>query len=719
VQTSIDESAFWSVGDLTVSGLPAGGTATISYPTTNAAGQDYDSADGLDGDTNLAESITDVRADVAGNPDLLCFFDSNPRDEYVPPDVNACYRVTARDASAPDYSITVDVRQGAQNTGWTQALRDIQAGTLGAAVIAGQRTVDVGAAFADATAAERAIGKWIRFEAGTSAALHGRAYRILAAADNASNDTVTLVDLRGVAEAHSAGDAWTIEVQGWNTGDPFYLMIPIRVTSATALATSNTDSPVLLNGVVSMSGVFFDGVSVVEVGLTSGSVEPATVISKFSDIVMFDPENPTSVALKIGSPDPATLSKIRISGCGTATCTTHGIVVYRGVGGTIEDSVFRYLGDDCIGLVNGSVAYGTATSTYVARRTRCEFMDQGSGGSINHFENNNLGTTTFAADGASCVRCATNDTSGGFASLFGVSSGAATFAEVTTIYAAGSHNNGGAGSGTSFRNLASYGALRTGSSAETIIGPGSVDHFVVRGANAVSTGAMALMGGSGGVSIRNGLILDSTAESGGLYAFNVTDGSYSNVAIANLNRGANSNTGVFRWSAAPSAAVTIDRVAIIMQPRRLTVGWAAYFRDAAGVAYPNLTLSNLLLVGLHDFGGATVSAALRGAGSGWWDSISGAVCTFDNETDYLTGSGSIPNPTPWTETRNRAIGGAPTYVMTGNGSVLAGIAGCGVKGGAGAPGLSKLTWGQKVNQLPMERATDAATAGGGWLPKAY
>lgn len=709
VLSDFSRTAFHTVGDLTEASLPAGSTATISYPTTSADGQDYDSANGVDGDSYLSTSLTDINA-TAGNSDVLCFFDPAPTDEYVPPDVSACYKVTAIDGNPTGgMSIGVSVRQGAIDSGWTLARRDIIAGTLGAAIVPGQSTgINVGAAFADSTAAADAIGRWIRFENGTSAWMLSHAYRIMAATDNGSNDTVTLVDLRGVEEAHAAGDAWRMDLQGWGVGDPFFVMVPVRLTSATA---ATTDSPVLLNGTVSVRGTLFDGTSHVNVGRTAGAAAVATTaITEFRDVWILDPDNSTSSALLWQAPSLATIERLGITGNMTGN-TTHGVAAYKSV--SITDSLVRFHGDDCHSTPADDVAM-TIT------RARCECKNATGGNSTNLIGNNGQAGVTLVVNGGSVVRGATVDYSGGILAC-GAATSPCTLSDTTSI--------GGSaqivGGATTYKytvtasNIALYGSTGAASGSDALAISGNVNHFILRSAS-IAYGDF--IGGEGAAQ-RNGLIIDASSTASGLGGVRASAGAtLENVGFVNVNHSDAASSAILRWSSPPSAVVSMKRISLVWNPRALTIGWSNAIQSTGTWAGEGrITFDSLLVSGFHDFAGTRNVAALRGNQKEFWtDNVwVGTQCFFGNETDFSLGSGTV-DPTPFVEIRDRSLGlVSPVSVQTASGTVVAGLAGCGIAGGAQAPGLSKLTWGQKVNRLPIERASSASSGGGGWLPRAF
>lgn len=703
---------FWQVGEITEASWPAGGTGTITYPTTATAGHDYDSANGVDGDTNIAESIAEVTTS-----DVICFFDPDTADEYVPADVSACYKISAVDAAAADYSISVNLRQGAQdNASWPLARRDIQVGTLGADVIRGQMTLNLGAAFADAAAAAAIAGRWIRLEDAASGIFAGRAYRILTAADNGSDDTVTIIDLRGVGDAHAAGDAWAIESQGWVKGDPFYIMVPVRITSATAAL---TDSPVILNGSITVRGVVFDTVQSVTVGVSAGVPLLTASLSEFRDVWIIDPSNATSSALSVGVAG-ALLERVSITGNDASVNTTHGFEFYEQVPVTLRDALCRYLGDDCLGYINN--ASGEAATTFNGVRIRSEYAENATGGSTNVAEAQNSGTNnlTYKLSGISCVRCTTDDASGG---LFAVGS-----ATTSTVTADGVTWIGGRGKlsvGTNPGRLTATNVSGYGHVMKTVAGValgGNLDGFVFRGGDGTTADIIGAIGALG-VTVKNGLVLDTIWSSNTLAVVApLANSTFENIAFVNVNRTPALNTGVFRWSGDPGGAVRLENISVVWNPRYATVGFQNAIRDNGSGAWSNVTFKNLLFSGLHDFAGTNAQAAIRGGSASFWsgNTWSGKMCFYGNEADL---NGSIPAPTPFDEVRDRPFGWtAVTTVLTQAGSVIAGINDCGVKGGAQAPGLKRLTWGQMVNQLPVERATalaPGAGGGGGGIPRAF
>ena len=703
-------SDFWQVGEITEARWPAGGTGTITYPTTATAGHDYDSANGVDGDTNIAESIAEVTTS-----DAICFFDPDTADEYVPADVNACYKVSAVDAAAADYSISVDLRQGAQdNASWPLAKRDIQVGTLGADVIRGQMTLNLGAAFADAAAAAAIVGRWIRLEDGASGVFAGRAYRIITAADNGSDDTVTIIDLRGAGSAHAAGDAWAIESQGWVKGDPFYIMVPVRITSATAAL---TDSPVLLNGASTVRGVVFDSIQAVTVGVSSGVPLLTASLSQFRDVWIIDPSNATSSALSVGVAG-ALLERVSITGNDASVNTTHGFAFYEQVPVTLRDALCRYLGDDCFGYINNSS--GEAATAFSGVRIRSEYAENATGGSTNVAEAQNGGTNnlTYQLSGISCVRCTTDDASGGIFAVGSSTTSTITADGVTWIGGRGKLSVGTNPGRLTATNVAGYGHVM-----KTVSGVafgGNLDGFVFRGGDGTTADIIGAIGALG-VTVKNGLVLDTIWSSNTFAAVApLANSTFENIAFVNVNRTPALNTGVFRWSGDPGGAVRLENISVVWNPRYATVGFQNAIRDNGSGAWSNVTFKNLLFAGLHDFAGTNAQAAIRGGSASFWagNTWAGKMCFYGNEADL---SGSIPAPTPFDEVRDRPFGWtAVTTVLTQAGSVIAGINDCGVKGGAQAPGLKRLTWGQMVNQLPVERATEAAPGERrGWIPSTF
>ncbi len=352
--TAPSTTDYYTVGDLAPCD-PGGGSINcatdptimrLDYPSAT-----YDEAAGTGLDLTLDTGFAAVVA-----TDWIVFFDPDTSDLYRGADSGYAYPLTAAGDSVAPYGLEFDVRQGSRNpSGYPAARKQITASTTSAAIVAGEFSLLARLGTGSAIDADdKYDARWIRFESGASGLPQGFAYKILDTEDDAGGDGVILGDRGGVRTAIPSGSDFYIDY-GWATGDPFFVLRPVTITSATA---AESDSPVRLDGTATISLAVIRQVA--QIGLTS----PSGVVS-LEHVYIHDLGSLTGLPIancgEIGlcltgtTTQVASFRNISLVGGGTGVANNdqkmHGLALQSGYVGPIpalDGFTTRYLGDDNI-----------------------------------------------------------------------------------------------------------------------------------------------------------------------------------------------------------------------------------------------------------------------------------------------------------------------------------------------------------------------------------
>lgn len=515
----------WYAGDFLYC-PDTGASACNGAGDPNEVRIDYSAAkfDDANGQTNHDAFIPDALAEISAGDDVLCWHDFNERDDVVPADALFCYPITAADATG----FSISVAQGTSDpAGYPLAWRTIVQSTLTANAVVGQRTFTLACDDADTTEpschADDAtsgggiyVGRWLRFEDGSNEPAQDTAYKIVRTSWAADVLTVEIEDPRGLAKAYSSGDAVWIDY-GHRTGDTFFIMDPVRVTSSTAAL---TDSPVIMEGFAGIRAVWLDHLGISDTQAGNGDatlvLEDAELSNLFAlnsrlqDLYVLDGGSEANARRVKLHGTPGLYDGIYISGQ-SATGDDHGLYLDSCVGCRIQNASVQYVGDDCFGDEDASSA------SY--DRVHCRFIFANGEGASGQFMDLAPGTSgTATVTDAVCDACTTDDANGSF--FGGDTAGEdATFTNVV-IWGATTHFLNTTGVPT-FRNLYMTGLRDDNPAPATArnLLPERVNGCYIHGIDTSGfAGAFAFAPADNDHVIRNCLISDIVLDAGALFA---------------------------------------------------------------------------------------------------------------------------------------------------------------------------------------------------------
>lgn len=241
-----------------------------------------------------ADTIPDGFAALVDDETVAYFFDPVPTDTYTPSQANVPYIVTGHSVSAP-YYFEIDMRQCStldcdDPAFYPLATRAWQECVLQSAVERGGRTFTVDSACISATGERE--GQWAFLSDNdepcddgdaVACALDPRPYLVMRTTDGgAGDDTLTLVDRRGVHKAlASGGPIWLSPggFQGGATGDPVAFGNWSTLRCADATSADHNECAITYADDYSIHGLVYDGIGRVanfaDTGFTgdAGSVE--------------------------------------------------------------------------------------------------------------------------------------------------------------------------------------------------------------------------------------------------------------------------------------------------------------------------------------------------------------------------------------------------------------------------------------------------------------
>lgn len=692
-----------------ITGVAAACTAGVNYRVNYPAAK-YDVSSGTSWD-----KFTDTSLSAIAAGEELCFFDPAPGvSGYVGADVNNCYTVTGSSTTTLDFS----PRQGAvDQAGYPLTRRDVTAAVLAAAVTRGSRAFTMTSTTA-ITRNTMLRGRWVRFKP-SGGAPDSRPYKILTSVDGGGgNDSFTIGDVRGFARDIAATDEAFIDY-GWETGDPFFIMIPVRFTTATVAV--DTDSKVSLLGTVSANGVVFEDTYQVSVGpddLLSDRT-PAT-ISAWKNIIVRDMRAATQ-ALTIGTHNGAVdVGPLNIVGGSTVAGSDISYRVrYNGSNLSFHDISARYGGDDCfVGQENGS--YVEDQNAITITRAHCgPATDTADSGNMYDADPPSGKYTSVTAVDGVCDDCASKD-------LSAVVSWTSAAGGVSNVYGAnlmgwGTHAGFGnnlpvtAGSSSSFKNIMLVGQIDDpGASAVSSANlvPAYVDGFVVRDnvINRAASGTARLFH-TAHKSVKNGFFynVDSISTSTNNISSMPLDGIVENVAFIDVRAsGPAAVQNPLYASGTPTGGVVLRNVLFAQTRAAAGAAWKvkSFFRN--DFLDPTLfTHADVAYVGLISTGATNAAESLDATGV-----YQGTQCFFNTPTYSGAVSGSAV----------LVFDQAPLFFDAENvkDSTVTGPYSCGVRGGAAAPGIKKLLWMHKISKIEPEFLGAGSAGGGGRaIPRAF
>jgi hypothetical protein len=246
----------------------AGDAEIIQFSYTDAKWNDSSGASGIR-DREWDTLIGDIAA-----TDIIFAYDSDVTDQFVGAEVGNAYEISATDSSFTA-AIEIDVRQTNEASPLTHhgfpltgaRSRVLEEGTLNAALGAGGRQITSAAGM---SVDYEWNGAWLYIEDPNRQEFpYPKPWRLSRSMDEAgggtTNDTFDIYDPRGIPFDVASGEQFWVSRVGFETGDEFVVIAPLRIVSATAAATDQTDSVVYLGGTHTVEGVVFDAIGYVEV----------------------------------------------------------------------------------------------------------------------------------------------------------------------------------------------------------------------------------------------------------------------------------------------------------------------------------------------------------------------------------------------------------------------------------------------------------------------
>lgn len=597
----------------------------------------YNESNAVSGfDTNIETGIG-----AFTTADVLCFFDPNPNDTYVGADAGNCYDISQAGDSSDPYGVEFNVRQGTADTdNFPLAQRDIATSTLSAASIAGQRTFSVGAGSV-ITADDLHEARWIRFERGTSGSPEPFAYKIINTEDDAGGDTITVGRADGVARAHGSGDDYYIDY-GWRTGDPYFVMVPVIVTSATA---SVNDSPVRMDGTINVRAVVIKN--------TQQTVLSAATVSTWQDVWIRDHSDHNATPNLAGCGEiafcvsglttGATFTRTLLTG-GSATNTlakTHGIHIQSGTADLVfNDVTTRHLGDDTIVFGSSTLHTGRVN----INRLHSAFRNDSVAPSTAQLIDPTVLDAKITVSGAICDDC----TDGPAFAYTTASATTDSIYENLLVWAADGMTAGGSGgTRTYFRNLTVIGSETVNSNGGTFV-PVNADRFTIRDVVGDTGASSKLI--SGGGKVRNGFARGvsigganiSLVETPNTQPTGITSTEIENVAVIDATITGTCSTTACKLMnignlTAGSWPRAVSRITFGFTPG-FTVPWQRGI-DIPSADQTGLVFTGALVQGVKSSGtalGINISASLDDSATAVNRTNAASLCLFDNDDDLAS-----------------------------------------------------------------------------------
>jgi hypothetical protein len=657
--------------------------------------------------------------------DVLCFFDPDPSgDVEAPADVDFCYEVQSTSTSKAPFDVIVSVDQGSVDTpGSPLARRRIVQSRLASASTAGERGLCVsgnGAVFpsTDALDVDGAVsGRFLRFPAPDSdlqcangdaepCRPDGRSYRIMRStpgdtehcASSGSEDFVELLDVRGLGEAHAAGETAWIDY-GWAPDDPVFFMVPLRIRSATP--DHAQDSDLRLAGSLHLQAVVLDG------GGDNDLLAPGALVLR--DVWIVD--RTASAAIRIDSAPPGAVIQhlLATGGAAIGPSAKHGLDVSGlSQGLVIEDVALRHSLDDEVEFTGTEPG-----SDLVIRRLRCQGVSQLANSTScvdgeGDFDTDGDNKGQFAVEDVECVRCTSP---AGGTPVFRRIDSARRVLIIDDVGVSTIAKETGEGDGVAEDWIVA--GMHTGSVAGRFL-PSHVDRCLLRDAR--GGGATLLFGAADGeADIRNCIVQDVFSDNPSLIPVGPTSFvSIENTAFVNAGNGCATCSRLARQNAAfTTGSFAMDRVTIAWTPDQIGSPFVeGLFRIGATNA-TGLALRNLLVA--HWEGPWATEPWLNSSTPDHVSQIdwgAGGPCLFDNAVDLPTAQHLARLPA------SAVFGTDPAFVdevhyrfdpLLGS---EADLNECGIRRGAGSPGVRGKLWVEAISRLDPELMADDADRDG-------
>jgi hypothetical protein len=652
--------------------------------------------------------------------DVLCFFDPEPNNDVeAPADVDFCYEVGSTSVSEAPFDVVVNVDQGSVDTpGSPLARRRIVQSQLATAALPGDRGLCISgdrAAFPSTGAldVEGAVsGRFLRFPAWDSPDLQcadgdprpcrpdDRAYRIMRStpgdtehcAPSGSEDFLELLDVRGLAEAHAAGEAAWIDY-GWAPGDPVFFMVPLRIGSATP--DHAQDSQLQLSGSIHLQAAVLEG---------SGAnylLAPEELVLR--DVWIVDRTGSTAIQLTSAPPGATVRHLLLTGGAAIGAESKHGLAVTGlSQGLVIEDVAVRHYLDDAV--LFGATEPG---SDLLIRRLRCQNASQlaqstscvdGEGDGDVDGDNNGY----FALEDVECVRCTTPT---GVDPIFRRIDSARRVLVVDDVGSATIAKEPGEGDGSAEDWIVA--ATRTASGR---LLPSHIDRCVLRDAHG-GTGTLLFGVADGEGAVRNCIIRDVFAENANLLPIG-PGGSVTveNTAFVNAGNGCTTCRRLTQESSTfATGSFAMDRVTVSWTPDRIGSPFVdGLFRinttDATGFALRNVLVA-------HWEGPSPGEAWLQSSDPARFSEIDwgdGGPCLFDNAADLPTPKGLARLPASAVFGTDPAFVDEVHYRFDPLPGSAADLSECGIRRGAASPGVRGKLWVEAISGLEPELMADDA-----------
>ena len=667
----------WSAGDINLKPGADAALAQISYAIAK-----HEIVGGGVAATFLEQAIDEI-----DTTDILCWYTASESSKRPPVDEGYCYQITAADTAGDPYFITFDVRQGDRNQhGYPDVRKDIYQGVLAADAAKGTRTITLAAGAFPSD--DYYNGRMLRFEDGTGNE-ENTSYRIMDSEENgASADTITIADINGFKSGHVTGDDVWIDY-GWQSGDTFLVVRPVRITSASA---AEEDSDVSLAGDFSVEGLYMNGTGRLV-------VQAAAVQNKFAGFWGSDMSDSGNDALRFTNTAGGSVSRVTMTGGSTTAGNDvqHQFVI-SDVVGPFEIDMFagRYAGDDFFGISGATDAHAAAVHI---NRFRCQFS-----------------STNASSQG--CVKGTSNGTYGSMLldatnveTLDGLRTGDAMFGSEVTgsagvlIGSAGVAQTRANGTEAGkFDNLYIVGNRPVTGSSEALM-PLNSAHFVLReNVHTVTNGGFhrnTTGSGSYGIDVRDGIVRANTIQ---LYGLLDVHGVIDNLLfLNNVATTATDASHIYFSVNPPAAGTTVSNTTII--------GGIGEFRWGIFATSGVTDATNLTLDGV-----AFAEIDYPVTGDGLQDSTVGdlvhaqatSLCFFNN-----VGDSDAPANLPANSIR--AIDPGFVNETVGRYDVREGsvwdVAGCGIKR-TNPPGVCKMNRALAWSNLTPECQADLSFGGG-------
>jgi hypothetical protein len=666
----------WRVGDV----VPCGGDCTARSHVVRFA---------WDASPKLEHSL----ARIAPGEDVACFWDPAPDDASASAEVNQCWAVVGTGASAGEVWLELDVRQGSRDqAGFPLARRAIHQVTHALPVQPGDRHVVVDSTLlAGPLENGRFVGRWLRF-AGEGGRALDTPLKILASEDGgAAGDTIVLGDPRGAPEAHAALEPAWID-HGFASGDPFFVMAPVRIASATV---QPGDSPVQILGALDARSVFFDGVRQV---VCSGCA------FQLREYWLADPTAGHGSALELTN----TLDAIVERGCQSggdsraAFDRTHAFHVPSNANLRVSDLSIRHHGDDAVGM--GS-AETSATFDRIHVASRSDHADSCNCVSISGGHPHRVAMRDVVCEDAT-------DDDWNFQIAIGAG-GAATLEGALVWAGRGTLTGNSSPQLLEVRDLT---LLGVDSQVQSPLLPESVEGFVIRDSiqrQVAGTGDACLSNPGTPFSVRDGILRD-VRIAGPTYCL-LSEGVLENVAFVNA-RGDDDfcsvgPSGCDAIRIGDPHALRIRNVSLVWQDGVIT-SLSHGLHVPAPLPLPgDLVLDGLLVHGFRGIGDDQALATVDAATIFDPSTPVAGPCLSANDHDGNGDFLSNAPPSTWTGVdpgfRDLAAGRVDT--LPGS---AADTAGCGVRRGVASPGVKRFRWVQAISKLAPERLADDADGDG-------